>query len=266
MSELTASSSPLVTFFLPRITLRSDQPCEETPHYASSVPLPIALSPAHRILIAYTLNSDPLAPLHGGPLRIIIPGQIGARSVKWLRTIRLRSTESHNFYMQQDYKVLPEHVKDDGQKKEWIGRVPPLEEFGIQCVVGVPADGDVLDVGGSKVKGYASTGDGKGIRKVEVAVLVLDADSQNLERHELVDRAESEGDWQEAKLLRNEEGGDTPKVAGGLIWSWTLWEIEVDVKEEWKGKEVAFICRAGNYLLVTWSNRRTWTDNLPVVQ
>lgn len=44
-------------------------------------------------LLAWEMNGEPLTEEHGAPLRAVIPGVIGARSVKWVTKIALRDHE-----------------------------------------------------------------------------------------------------------------------------------------------------------------------------
>ena len=74
--------------------------------FASALPIGYAMDASNDVMLAFDLNGAPLPPEHGAPLRNVVPGQLGARSVKWLVYITLLETESTSYFMQRDYKVF----------------------------------------------------------------------------------------------------------------------------------------------------------------
>jgi len=40
------------------------------------------------------MNGEPLPPEHGAPLRVIVPGHVGVRNVKWVSQIRTSDREA----------------------------------------------------------------------------------------------------------------------------------------------------------------------------
>lgn len=89
--------------------------------YGTSVKKEVAMDPSRDIILAYMQNGDLLMPDHGFPVRIIIPGFIGGRMVKWLKRIVVTTRESDNYYHYKDNRVLPSHVNAELANAEGNG-------------------------------------------------------------------------------------------------------------------------------------------------
>jgi len=61
-------------------------------HYGGSISFEKAMEP--EVIVAYKMNDRALPREHGYPIRLIAPGIVGARNVKWLKTIRLSDVEN----------------------------------------------------------------------------------------------------------------------------------------------------------------------------
>jgi sulfite oxidase len=112
--------------------------------FGASIPIDKAL--AAEVLLAYEMNGEPLPAEHGFPLRAVVPGYIGARSVKWLAAISVQREQSESFFQRTDYTLGGE----------------PLGELPLNSVACAPADGRT-------VRGYAVAGGGRSVERVEVS-------------------------------------------------------------------------------------------------
>ena len=57
--------------------------------YGGSFPMEKAVDGLGDVILAYEMNGKELPRDHGYPVRLIIPGHVGARQVKWLHKLRL---------------------------------------------------------------------------------------------------------------------------------------------------------------------------------
>ena len=64
----------------------------KTFRYGASIPMAKALG--SEVLLAYTMNGEPLTAEHGAPLRVVVPGYAGVRSPKWLHTVTVQNAPS----------------------------------------------------------------------------------------------------------------------------------------------------------------------------
>ncbi|CAM8965357.1 unnamed protein product [Rhodiola kirilowii] len=88
--------------------------------YKASIPLTQASNPETDVLLAYEMNGETLNRDHGYPIRVVVPGVIGARSVKWLDSINVIAEECQEFFMQKDYKMFPPSVNWDNMLGSWL--------------------------------------------------------------------------------------------------------------------------------------------------
>jgi sulfite oxidase len=130
--------------------------------FGGSIPLAKALR--GEVLLAWGMNGRPLPPVHGAPLRVVVPGYIGARSVKWLDRIELRSEPWGGYFQHVVYRLLPE----DGTPGPGLGM--PLGLVALNSDVLAPADGATVPAGAVAVSGYAFAGGERYVARVDVAV------------------------------------------------------------------------------------------------
>ena len=159
--------------------------------FGGSIPLDKALR--REVLLAWAMNGEPLTQVHGAPLRVVVPGYIGARSVKWLERIELRAEPWEGYFQNVVYRLLPE----DEQPAPGAGM--PLGLVALNSDVLSPADGDTVPAGPLEVRGYAFAGGERYVARVDVSL----------------DGGHS---WSQAELL--DDLGP---------WAWRHWRITVDL-------------------------------------
>jgi sulfite oxidase len=160
--------------------------------FGGSIPFVKALSP--EVLLAYDLNAAPLPPEHGFPVRAVVPGYYGARSVKWLSEVVVRAAPSANYFQSRAYRVQrtpdPDHPRD-------VSAGEPLGELALNSAIIAPQAGERLRPGEIPVLGWA-IGRGAGpLARVEVS-------------------GDGGRTWIDAEFL----GEERP-------WAWRLWRAVV---------------------------------------
>ncbi|CAO3600781.1 unnamed protein product [Absidia cylindrospora] len=199
------------------LAFQSVEQCEEDRCYGSSIPLSKALDECGDVLLAYKMNGEPLTRDHGAPIRVVVPGYIGARSVKFLKSMTIQDFESESYFQRKDYKVLPDEVETEQQAAEYWCKVASIGEYNVQSYVCDPPDGLVKNYGGPiKVRGYALSGGGRGIQRVQVS-------------------GDDGVTWTLAHFRKQ------PKYDAHTtnVWAWSLWEADIHVK-----RNTRIVCRA----------------------
>ncbi|KAL4420574.1 hypothetical protein ABPG75_010230 [Micractinium tetrahymenae] len=215
---------------------KGELPKGEDGSYGTSITWAKAMDPASDVILAYKQNGRLLTPDHGFPLRLIIPGYIGGRMIKWLEEITVTEVESQNYYHFHDNRVLPSHVDEALANKEgwWYKPDFIINDLNVQSAIGYPAHDEVvpLSAGTYAVRGYAYCGAGHKIIRCEVSL----------------DDGKS---WRLAEVTHR-----TPPNEYGKHWAWVWWSIDVPIAELLTCPEI--ICRAWDSCMNTQPNTFTW--------
>jgi len=121
------------------------------PKFLRSIPREVAMRDA---LLVWEMNGEPIPLLHGGPLRLLVPGWYGMASTKWLTHVHARPTASDNNFMAKGYRY------GDGS---------PVERMVVKSLIATPLDGSRIPIGPVRVAGVAWSGNGR-IRQVDVSI------------------------------------------------------------------------------------------------
>ena len=130
--------------------------------FGGSIPLTKAL--AHEVILAYEMNGELLTPVHGAPLRVVVPGYIGARSVKWLEQITVQAEPAQNYFQRKAYRLFAPQVRADSVK--WDEGLM-LGEMNITSVICSHVEHARIEAGVVTLQGYAMTGGDRQITRVD---------------------------------------------------------------------------------------------------
>jgi sulfite oxidase len=132
--------------------------------FGGSIPLEKAL--AQEVLLAFEMNGEPLPPVHGYPLRVVVPGCIGARSVKWVSEIIVTDAPSGNYFQAHAYRLFPPEIGP--QNVRWEDGVM-LHDLPLNSVIWEPLEGSPVPAGNVTLRGWAMASGGEMIQQVEVS-------------------------------------------------------------------------------------------------
>jgi len=178
----------------------------KVPSFIRSIPIEKAMD--SDTLIATSMNGAPLTKHHGFPARVMVPGWIGAASVKWLTEIKVLEKEFDGNFMKPGYR-WPNSPVEPGSSVN-PDDTHPLTGLTVKSIIASPADGASLSGGAVHIHGAAWAGEAN-IVKVEIS-------------------SDSGVTWKPAQL-----GGEQAH------WAWRLWSYP------WKAAkpgEYTIMCRA----------------------
>ncbi|MGI4798187.1 MAG: molybdopterin-dependent oxidoreductase [Janthinobacterium lividum] len=169
----------------------------EEGRFTFGISIPAAKARAPETLLAWSVNGEDLAPHHGYPLRLVVPGYAGIRSAKWLKTITVQSEPSPNHMQQRDYKLLPASMTSD--TIGWSEGIT-IEEMPLNAAICEPAAYAELPAGPTRIRGYA-TATARRVTRVDIST-------------------DGGRTWSQATLTADRSSP----------WAWTFWETTLDLQ------------------------------------
>jgi DMSO/TMAO reductase YedYZ molybdopterin-dependent catalytic subunit len=125
-----------------------------------------ALAARDDVLLVWAMNGQPLAPQHGFPLRLVVPGWYGMASVKWLARIEARA-EPYQGHQQ----VGTYHFRT--QAGEQGSPITSMRVKSLMVPPGIPdwySGARLVEAGTVPIHGRAWSGNGTAIAKVDVSI------------------------------------------------------------------------------------------------
>lgn len=153
--------------------------------YQFSISRELAESPAP--MLVTHIGGEPLDRLHGGPIRLVVPGHYAMKSVKWLARVE-GVIEPFRGYFVEKYRYYSDSIEPESA---------PVAELAVRSVIARPVDGETVSTDVLEVSGSAWSGSSE-VSSVEVSV----------------DGGEI---WHEADLVRRQAGNRWAPVK----WAWT---------------------------------------------
>ncbi len=128
--------------------------------------IPIAKAMDENTLLVFAMNGKELSPVHGFPLRLIVPGWVGSVSHKWLTRILIRKDRHDGTLMDPWSYRVPASPVQPGDAMDPTKFVD-LESMPVRSIITSPAENAVVAKTVS-VRGAAWAGD-QTVRLVEVS-------------------------------------------------------------------------------------------------
>lgn len=138
---------------------------DEAMNYVVSVPW--SKVKINEVMLAWSMNGEPLPNIHGYPLRVVVFGYIGARSVKWLYRIKAIRAPSRAPVQSKEYLYFPQQVgKHNFRMTDGI----QIQEMPVSSAIMSPWTKQVVVHNGViRCKGWAYSGGGRWPERVDLS-------------------------------------------------------------------------------------------------
>ncbi len=137
-----------------------DEVAGDPPEVTYERSLPIAKATHPDTLLAYEMNGEILPPVHGFPLRLLVPGWYGMTGVKWLVGIHVLDYEFKGFYQTGRYMTT------NGPNAETYYTYHT--KMKVKSIITSPVPGETVPSGGCTLEGAAWSGEDE-VVKVEIS-------------------------------------------------------------------------------------------------
>lgn len=154
-------------------------------------------------ILALKMNGEPIPAIHGGPVRLIIPGFYGNMNVKFVTNLMFASEQSSTPFQSKAYRVPDKLVQPGAMSVSdftWYNSKPTYG-FTIMSVIFGPLESDSVKAGPTKVHGVAWNDGTVPITSIQVS-------------------ADGGGTWHAAEI----EKPDSP-------FAWYKWQREVSLDQ-----------------------------------
>ncbi|KAG8718163.1 hypothetical protein FRC08_005817 [Ceratobasidium sp. 394] len=231
-------------------------------HYGTSQLLSWAASKEKGMLLAWAMNGLPLTPDHGFPLRVVIPGQIGGRSVKWLTRIEVSDRESQHYLHFFDNKVLPTQLSPEQareEKKWWYDPKYLIRDINVNSAIAKPDHEETISVPPPDeaaqefypIRGYAYAGGGRRVNRVEISL-----DEGHSWRLAEITYPE---DLYRSVVYNDGSYGTLDLTERDTCFCWCFWTFPVSLAE--LSTSHAIMCRAMDESLALQQRDMYWNPN-----
>ena len=84
----------------------------EHAEYGYTTNLPLADITTDEAIVAYAYEGEEIEPIHGGPVRIVVPHLYFWKSAKWVRGLELRTGDSPGFWERNGYHMYGDPFRE----------------------------------------------------------------------------------------------------------------------------------------------------------
>ncbi|KAL9539821.1 hypothetical protein MBANPS3_010044 [Mucor bainieri] len=212
--------------------------------YGTSITVNRAMSPEFDVLIAYKMNGEPLPYDHGYPVRCIVPGCIGGRSVKWLSKIEASTQVSQNPFQNADNKVFPPTVLSADQATEenwWTNPDYSVYDLNVNGVIAAPYHGSKIALDDLNktitLNGFAYGGSNRKVTRCEITL----NDGKTWKLADITDK-KPEGDRYASEHYGYDKSKYPESYNQTRFWTWVHWSIEIPIADLLGVQEICFRC------------------------